>query len=112
MGASLALDAPAAPATALCLGADLGIEQAAALKAELMAHLDDAGTVRIDAAEVQRIHAAAVQLFCVFCRDRRASGREVEFLRPSANLRQAVALLGATPLLRLSLPTRDALGAS
>ena len=94
---------PPAEAEPIRLPADVGIDQAAALHAELAPLLAQAAPVRIDASEVQRIHGAALQLFCLFCRDRRASGGVVEFLRPSTSLRQAAALLGASTLLQLSL---------
>jgi len=90
------------PQQTIKLGADLGIEQAASLQAQLLDQLDQAALVQIDASEVARIHAAALQLFCLFCRDRRSSGRDVEFLKPSESLRNAAALLGATTLLQLS----------
>ncbi len=85
----------------LRLDADLGIEHSAGLKGQLGQFIDVPGKVTLDAAEVERIHTAALQLFCIFCRDRRAAGREVEFLRPSATLRSAAALLGATTLLNM-----------
>jgi ABC-type transporter Mla MlaB component len=84
------------------LGADLGIEAVLQLHGELAGHLDDPDTVKLDASEVERVHAAALQLFCLFCRDRRTAGREVEFLRPSETLRNAAALLGAATLLNLA----------
>jgi ABC-type transporter Mla MlaB component len=100
-----AVNAAAAAATApapIRLGTDLGIENAQALHAKLAGRIDDMETVVLDAAEIERVHTAALQLFCLFCRDRRAAGREVEFLRPSETLRNAAALLGATTLLNLA----------
>ncbi len=87
---------------ALKLNAELGLADAAQLRGELAARRADAAPVRLDAGEVARIHTAAMQLFCLFCSDRRSAGREVEFLRPSPALRQAAALLGATTLLNLA----------
>lgn len=84
------------------LPAELGIDQADSLRQELLRHLGDADPVTLDAAEVQRIHTAALQLFCMFCRDRRAAGHEVAWHRPSQVLRSAAALLGATTLLNMS----------
>jgi ABC-type transporter Mla MlaB component len=84
------------------LGSDLGIEQARGLHAQLASHLNDEEKIVLDASEVERIHAAALQLFCLFCRDRRAAGHDVEFLRPSETLRNAAALLGATTLLSMA----------
>lgn len=90
------------PATPINLGADLGIDLAPALQAELAQRLEQAEPVQINASEVRRVHTAALQLFCLFCRDRREAGRAVEFLMPSESLRQAAALLGASTLLQIS----------
>ena len=100
MQASNATDA--ATAADCRLPAELGIEQAAPLKAQLSGLLDRPSTVTLDAADIQRVHAAALQLFCLFCQDRRSAGRAVEFIRPSAALRSAAALLGASTLLQIA----------
>jgi ABC-type transporter Mla MlaB component len=92
-------------ATTIRLGADLGIDTVKALHGELAAHVNDAGTVALDASAVERVHGAAMQLFCLFCRDRRAAGHGVEFLNPSESLRNAAALLGAATLLNLAKAT-------
>lgn len=89
-------------ATPLKLARDLGIDHVAGLRDELANRLGEAGTVKIDASDVERIHTAALQLFCLFCRDRRRDGHDVEFLHPSESLRNAAALLGATTLLQLA----------
>jgi ABC-type transporter Mla MlaB component len=86
----------------LKLDSHLGIDQAGALHAALKQRLDDTAVVEIDASDVQRIHTAALQLFCLFCRDRRRAGRGVEFMNPTESLRNAAALLGATTLLQLA----------
>lgn len=92
----------AAADASIALPADLDIEQAAALKALLAPHLDRPEPVTLDAREVSRIHTAAVQLFCMFCSDRRSAGRETRWSTPSPALRSAAALLGVTTLLQLS----------
>lgn len=84
------------------LGSDLGIDHTPTLQAQLLERLDQADPVQLEAGEVARIHTAALQLFCLFCRDRRGAGLGVEFLKPSDSLRKAAALLGATTLLQLS----------
>ena len=86
---------------AIKLDAEIGIEDAAALHQTLKQQVGEPGEVHLDAAEVQRIHTAALQLFCLFCHDRRSAGRETRWLKPSAALRSAAALLGATTLLSL-----------
>jgi ABC-type transporter Mla MlaB component len=80
----------------------LVIDSIADLRSQLEPLLDRPGRVVLDGAEVERVHTAAMQLFCLFCRDRSASGREVEFARPSAALRSAAGLLGAASLLHIA----------
>jgi len=86
----------------LKLPAELGIEQVSDLKQQLGERFASAKTVVIDAADVQRIHTAVVQLFCLFCRDRRNAGREVQWQQPSAAMRNAAAVLGVTTLLQIA----------
>lgn len=86
----------------LRLPPQLTIDGVADLKARLEPLLPHPKTVVLDAAEVERVHTAALQLFCLFCRDRKAGGRDVEFARPSASLRSAAELLGASSLLRIT----------
>lgn len=103
-----AASAPAATATApVKLDRELGIEGVADLKRQLGERFEDEATVELDASEVERLHTAALQLFCLFCRDRRAMGRDVSFLKPSEALRNAAALLGATTLLNLAKVRHD-----
>lgn len=96
--------AAAAPAGAapIALAAELGIEAAASLRADLAARIDDPRSVVLDGAEVQRIHTAAMQLFCLFCSDRRHAGHETVWHRPSPALRSAAALLGVTTILQIA----------
>jgi anti-anti-sigma regulatory factor len=94
---------PSAVTTAVIpLPAELGIEAASELHRELIAHVDDPAPVVLDAAEVARIHTAALQLFCLFCRDRRAQGYRTDWRAPSNAMRAAAALLGVTTLLNMS----------
>jgi anti-anti-sigma regulatory factor len=97
--------APARQNKPLLLPAELTIDGVAALKAQLDEVIDEPRKVVLDASEIERIHTAALQLFCLFCRDRRAAGREVEFARPSPALRAAAILLGASTLLQISRST-------
>lgn len=87
---------------ALSLPADLGIESAASLYQQLIEHVDDEAPVVLDAQDVARIHTAALQLFCMFCQDRRSAGRDTRWNHPSEALRSAAALLGVTTLLQLA----------
>lgn len=88
--------------TAMSLPADLGIESAGELYRQLMEHVDDEAPVTLDAQDVARIHTAALQLFCMFCQDRRSAGRDTRWNHPSEALRSAAALLGVTTLLQLA----------
>jgi ABC-type transporter Mla MlaB component len=97
-----AAGARARRARTMNLPAELGIDSVAALKEQLGKLIAEPSKVVLDGAEVSRVHTAALQLFCLFCRDRRAEGREVEFGRPSPALLSAAALLGASTLLQLA----------
>jgi ABC-type transporter Mla MlaB component len=89
----------------LLLAAELGIDQAASLRTQLLQRLDDTQAVVLDGGEVQRVHTAAMQLFCLFCGDRRRAGREVHWQRPSTALRSAAELLGVSTLLQITRET-------
>jgi hypothetical protein len=94
--------APAGEAVTISLGSDLGIESVRALHGELASHLTYPGMVTLEGSAVERVHAAALQAFCLFFRDRRAVGHETEFQKASETLRNAAVLLGAAPLLNLA----------
>ncbi|HKY90986.1 MAG TPA: STAS domain-containing protein [Nevskiaceae bacterium] len=94
-------DSSAPPVATIKLPAELGIEGATDLHRELVAHVDDAVPVVLDAADVSRIHTAALQLFCLFCRDRQNGGRETHWRAPSIALKNAAVLLGVTQMLNL-----------
>lgn len=90
------------PTATIRLPAELGIEGASELHRELVAHVDDVTPVILDATDVARIHTAALQLFCLFCRDRRSGGHETHWQAPSVALKSAAALLGVSTLLNLA----------
>ena len=93
---------PTAPAAAaIRLPAELGIEAAGELYRELLAHVEDAAPVVLDGGEVTRVHGAALQLFCLFCRERRDGGRITHWQAPSVALRSAAELLGLADLMNL-----------
>lgn len=95
--------APAGAAvTTIKLGSDLGIEHVRTLHVELANHLDEPGAVALEGSAVERVHAAALQLLCLFFRDRRAVGRDTQIQQPSETLRNAAALIGAAPQLNLA----------
>lgn len=84
------------------VGSQLGIEDAAQLHQQLCAAVDDPRPVVLEGRDVRDIHTAALELFCLFCRDRRAVGRETRWQEPSEALRSAAALLGITALMSLA----------
>lgn len=84
------------------LPADLGIEHARELHRQLLTHVGEARPLTLDGAGVSRIHTAALQVFCMFCEDRRQAGRETHWHHPSDALRSAAALLGVTQLMQLT----------
>ena len=87
-------------AAALRLPADLGIEHVAALRDELAAQLD-ATPLALDAGDVSRLHAAALQLLAAFCRERRDAGRATNWRAASATLRDGARVLGLGAMLDL-----------
>ncbi|MEQ1439307.1 STAS domain-containing protein [Fontimonas sp. SYSU GA230001] len=84
------------------LAAELGMDGMRDLHAQLLGCWESAGTVTLEAAEVQRVHGAALQLFCSFFRDRGRAGRETRWHQPTDALRSAAALLGLTELIQLA----------
>jgi ABC-type transporter Mla MlaB component len=93
---------PAAAPVTIDLPEELGIDQVSALHAQLIDVLDVPDPVQFDGEKVQRIHTAALQLFCCFCSDRGRQGRGFGWQRPSESLRRAAALLGMTTLLQMA----------
>lgn len=93
---------PAEDIARIRLGSELGIEEAGALQQQLLAAVDEPRVVELDAHDVRDIHTAALELFCLFCRDRRAAGRVTRWADPSDTLRSAATLLGMTTLLALA----------
>lgn len=88
-----------AACVALDLAADLGIEHSSALKTQLLEVHECDGKVELNASKVERIHGAALQLFCLFFREREAAGRETVFVRPTRTLQSAAAVFGVSDLL-------------
>ena len=70
----------------LSLQTDLGIESIAELHAVLQSHLEDDEPLVLDGDQVERVHAAGLQLLHAFIRDRAACGRETRLASPSATL--------------------------
>lgn len=88
-------------AAAIRLPAELGMDGMRELHAQLLASVDSSAAVTLEAGDVQRVHGAALQLFCSFFRDRGRAGRETRWNQPTDALRSAAALLGLTELIQL-----------
>lgn len=86
-------------ATLCCLPADLGIEQLAALREQLVA--TDGASLRFDARQVSRVHSASLQLLAAYCRDRRTAGLDTHWADASETLRDAARRLDLTTTLQL-----------
>lgn len=71
------------------LQADLGIECLAELQAALQPHLDSDGPLVLSGDQVERVHAAGLQLLHAFVRDRAASGRQTTVAAASPTLADA-----------------------
>jgi anti-anti-sigma regulatory factor len=69
---------------------------------ELAERLDESGNVQIDAAGVERIDTATLQLLAAFVRDLHTDGRQVEWVECSEALRRAAGSLGLQNALGLA----------
>lgn len=103
---ALSLPVSAYASAVIRLPAEIGIEAASELHRELIAHIEEPAPVVLEASEVAHIHSAALQLFCLFCSDRRERGWQTDWHAPSNALRSAAALLGVTTLLNLAREAR------
>ena len=92
-------DAAANPV--LALASSCTVKDAADFKIALFAHLGTPECVSLDAANVERIDTAALQLLCAFVRDRQARGLKVQWQGASAALQEAADLLDVRALLNL-----------
>jgi len=78
------------------------IRDAAQLLAQLLLHLEQTAPVYIDAAQVERVDTAALQLLVGFLRDRKAEQRAVVWLDCSDAMVRAARALGLSGALSLS----------
>lgn len=85
----------------LMLGAECTVAEADGLQAELARRLDEPGGVTVDVSALTRIDTAGLQLLAAFVRDRRTSGRAVEWRGRAAALDTAARLLGLGDMLEL-----------
>lgn len=94
---------PTNPADEMCLQlpADLGIETAAGLREQLLAHVAEPRAVQLDGSQVARLHTAVLQLLLIFWNERRRSGLSTAWRAPNAMLVEAAAVLGLEQSLQL-----------
>jgi anti-anti-sigma regulatory factor len=88
-----------ARAVAVALPRECTLGAADALKLRLLEQLRNVKRVTLDAAAVQRIDTAALQLLAAFVRDRLTGALPVGVSAPSAPFAQAARLLGLQELL-------------
>ena len=72
------------------------------MKIALCRYLETEDCVVLDAANVERIDTAALQLLCAFVRDRQARGHKVQWQGTSTALQEAADLLALRCLLGLA----------
>jgi ABC-type transporter Mla MlaB component len=89
------------PSGQVALPAECLIATVDELRTDLTSQLTLESSVTIDAAAVQRIDTASLQLLAAFTRDRRAAGLSVEWASVPATLAEAAILLNLTHTLGL-----------
>ncbi len=94
----------AAAMTTVELPSDCRVAWLEGIREQLVTSLKMA-TVKLDAASVEKIDTAGVQLLAAFQRDAREGGCEVTWVSPSSVLRDAVQRLGLTNVLALPAVT-------
>jgi len=90
------------PDSVLRLPAQCSIRDAAQLLAQLMLRIEHSAPVYIDAAQVERVDTAALQLLVAFLNDRKAQQRAVVWLDCSDALMRAARSLGLMGALALA----------
>ena len=105
--------------TQLTLQSDLGIERVADLQAALQPHLDADAPLELAGDQVERVHAAGLQLLHAFVRDRAARGQRTTIVDPSPALAEAARQLALAASLGVdgdgrpaATPTPNVSGAS
>jgi phospholipid transport system transporter-binding protein len=93
-----------APAVAACqvrvvLGTSCTFQEAAAIRAHLLAKAAQPGPYEIDGASVENIDTAGVQLIIAFTLDCLEKGVAYKWIGRSPTLEKAIELLGVAPLL-------------
>ena len=91
----------------LTLQTDLGIERVADLQAALQPHLDADVPLELSGDQVERVHAAGLQLLHAFVRDRAAAGRSTIVTLASPTLADAARSLALAASLGVDTPSGD-----
>jgi anti-anti-sigma regulatory factor len=87
----------------LALENSVDVSRVERLRADLAQMLSAPGSAAIlDAAQVERVDAAALQLLACFWREARAQKRNVQWRQPSAAMLRSARLLGLTDAVGLS----------
>ena len=81
------------------LGISCTIQEAAAVRAHLLAQAAQPGPYEIDGASVEHVDTAGVQLIVAFALDCLEKGVAYKWIGRSATLEKAINLLGVSPLL-------------
>jgi phospholipid transport system transporter-binding protein len=100
--ATIGPTAPIKPDAVLRLPPQCTIRDAAQLLGQLLLHIEQSSPVYIDAAQVERVDTAALQLLVAFLRDRKAEQRAVVWLDCSDALARAARALGLAGALYLA----------
>jgi len=100
--ATIGPTAAPSPDSVLRLPAQCSIRDAAQLLAQLMLRIEHSAPVYIDAAQVERVDTAALQLLVAFLNDRKAQQRAVVWLDCSDALMRAARSLGLMGALALA----------
>jgi phospholipid transport system transporter-binding protein len=90
-----------AASPAVALPAECTAAEAASLKAALVRRLEEPRPVSLEVGSLQRIDTAGLQLLAAFVRDRRTTGRRVEWRGRAPALDAAAGLLGLRSMLEL-----------
>ena len=94
--------APVTGATAIVLEGSLDISGAGGLREQLLQALEAQQPVTLDAANVERVDTAALQVLTAFFKDAAAQQHDVQWKTTSAVLCNAARLLGLQESLRIN----------
>jgi anti-anti-sigma regulatory factor len=102
-GAAVESLATAEHTTVISCAASLDISVVQNLYGELQAALEAQQPVVIDATQVERADTAALQMFCAFFQEAKASGIAWQWQQPAPALREAARLLDLTAYFALPI---------